>query len=169
MRGLLFLIFLTLGGCSGQPGKNSTSRLSRGEAYLDNTVNEFEQEYQSLSSAPDKANILIRYHDRLQVHLFKHRLDSIKVRVDTVIVDEKGITTRLHRNRIQFQYQLMFGKDTSPRLDSVYSFMKGLKTGNDTTVNFDFTGELKVNRPDNTDLPVFRIFAFPIPLSFNGK
>ena len=44
---------------------------------------------------------------------------------------------------------------------TVYFFMKGLKEGTDTVVNFNYMGWPMLNIPTDTSVPVFRIFAFP--------
>jgi hypothetical protein len=93
----------------------------------------------------------------------------MKVTVDQVVSKGRTITTKSHYNSIEFEYGLTFNGSMSPRIDSIYEFMKSLKEGRDTLANFSFTGACQVNSPDSAKLSVFKIYAFPVPLQFTGK
>ncbi len=93
----------------------------------------------------------------------------MKVTIDKVITNGKTVTTKSHYSSIEFEYGLTFNGSMSPRIDSVYEFMKGLKEGSDTVVNFSFTGVCQVNNPDSEKLSTFRIYAFPVPLQYGRK
>jgi hypothetical protein len=47
--------------------------------------------------------------------------------------------------------------------------MKSLKVNSDTTLGFIYFGAHEINDPGDTSIPVFRFFAFPIPLNFGKK
>ncbi len=89
-------------------------------------------------------------------------MDSIKVHVDSVIVKGWTISTNFHCNRdISFQYRLTFTDSMPARLDSLFQFVKNLKPGSDTTLNFSYMGEHDLNSPLNTSETVLKIYAFP--------
>jgi hypothetical protein len=129
------------------------------------------QEYRAARSEIKKQTILEKYQLQLEEYLDSNDIDSIKVEMDEVIKNGTTITTKSHVGRIQFLYGLTFkfaGK-MSPKIDSIYTFMQGLKKGNDTVVNFAYTGRFKINSPDSTYLPIVVIYAFPVPLQYTGK
>ena len=144
-------------------------KLSRAQLFLNNLRDSLEVEYAQLSSEQTKNEVLEKYHERLQTYLLENYIDTIRVTVDEIVKDGWIVTTRLHDSDIEFKYSLTF-KDSMPaRVDTVYKFMLGLKPGNDTTVNFSFTGASQVNNPMDKTVPTFRIFAFPVPLQITGN
>jgi hypothetical protein len=92
-------------------------------------------------------------------------IDSIRVHVDSVIVNNLTVTTAFHcNNEIAFRYSLTFLKDMDPRQDTLFWFMKGLKPGRDTMVNFAYMGNHQVRLPNSDGTPIIKIFAFPFPI-----
>ena len=92
-------------------------------------------------------------------------IDSIRVRIDTVIVDKLTVTTAFHcNNEIFFRSSLTFMKKMDARQDTLFRFMKGLKPGLDTIVNFAYTGNHEVRLPNTNNIPIIKIFAFPTPV-----
>lgn len=172
MKFSLFFIIIILGGCSGNP-KTSTLfqglKLSKSQFFLNDLKDSLMSEYISAKSETEKQDILERYHRRLEDYLTHHHVDSMKVTIDEVITKGRTITTKSHYSNIEFEYGLTFNDKMSPRIDSIYEFMKGLKEGSDTLVNFSFTGVCQVNSPDSAKLSTFRIYAFPVPLRYTGQ
>jgi|SRR5579859_600668 len=164
---ILFIFLSCSHGAKNDAGK--TSNPSKGEFFLHTLEDSLQSEFLAASTDVAKDAVLKKYHDQLQDYLMVHKLDSINVVVDTVIVNGLSVTTRFHHDRIQFQYCLTFMKDMPARDDSVFNFMKNLRTGSDTSVNFNLAGSCQVNNPVSGELPVIRIFAFPAPLSFTSK
>ena len=142
--------------------------VSAAQSFLNNLLDSLKVEYEQTSSRKAKQDVLAKYHERLQAFLMGNRLDTIKVTVDEIVKDGWTVTTRLHNADIEFKYSLTFKENMSGRVDSAYQFMLGLQPGNDTVVNFSFTGACQVNSPDDETLPTFRIFAFPVPLAFSA-
>jgi len=165
------LIFFILSSCSDKPKRVSPViiKLSTAQIFLDNLRDSLKAEYLAVDSETMKQAILDVFHERLQTYLISHPIDSINVTVDEVIVNGWVVATQFHHNDIQFKYQLTFMKNMTQSWDSLYKFMRGLKTGSDICVDFDFMGACRVNRPVNDTLPIFRIFAFPTPLAFGRK
>jgi hypothetical protein len=172
MKFSLFLILIILGGCSGKSktsALSSTLKLSKSQLFLSDLKDSLTSEYISVRSEAQKQEILEKFHQQLVDYLTHHPMDSMKVTIDEVTTKGRTITTKSHYSSIEFEYGLTFNGSTSPRIDSIYEFMKGLKEGSDTLVNFSFTGACQVNSPDSVNLSTFRIYAFPIPLQYGGK
>jgi hypothetical protein len=92
-------------------------------------------------------------------------IDSIRVHVDSVIVDNLTVTTAFHcNNEIFFRSSLTFLKKMDPRQDTLFRFMKSLKPGLDTIVNFAYLGNHQVRLPNSNRIPIIKIFAYPFPI-----
>ena len=172
MKFLLFFILIILGGCSGKPNTSTLSdrlKLSKSQLFLNGLKDSMMSEYFSARSETEKQKILERYHQRLEDYLTHHPMDSMKVTIDQVVSKGRTITIKSHYGSIEFEYGLTFNGRMLPRIDSIYEFMKSLKEGSDTLVNFSFTGACQVNIPDSAKLSTFKIYAFPVPLQYTGK
>jgi hypothetical protein len=172
MKYFLFFILIIIGGCSGKPNTSALSgerKLSKCQFFLNDLKDSLMAKYTSAASETEKHEILKKFHQRLQDYLTNHPLDSMKVTIDEVAINGRTISTRSHYSNIEFIYGLTFSDSMSPRIDSIYEFMKNLKQGSDTLVNFSFTGACQVNSPDSAKLSTFRICAFSVPLQYTGK
>jgi hypothetical protein len=171
MKLFFVLILFILSSCTDKQKRVSSgiTKLSTAQIFLNNLRDSLKAEYVTADSETMKQAILDKYHKRLQIYLMKNPIDSICVTVDEIIVDEWTVTTRFHHNNIQFQYQFPVLKSMAKINDSLFRFLKGFETGQDVLVNFSFMGACRVNRPDDNALPTLLIFAFPLPLAFNGK
>jgi hypothetical protein len=172
MKFCVFCFLILLAGCSGHSdsrraiGKHTYSTDQHRLIALRDSL---AVEYNSATSPIRRQLLLLQYQQRLDNFLSHHPIDSIYVTVDAVLVNGRRVTTKMHHQNIQFQYGLTFNGSMSPRLDSIYAFVKGLKKGSDVLVNLSYTGACQVNPPDSGNLPVFKIFAFPVPLQYTGK
>jgi hypothetical protein len=172
MKCFLFFFVTILAGCSsGSNPSNLIARqkISKDQLILSQMKDSLISDYSTAKSQQEKQNILGQYHLKLQTYLISHSMDSLRVTIDEVSVNDRTIRTKAHYGDIQFEYSLTFGSKMSPKLDSLYEFMKGLVKGSDTSANFSFTGACQVNNPDSAKLPTFRIYAFPMPLQFTGR
>ena len=103
-----------------------------------------------------------KYNKKIFNYLSNQGIDSINVRVDTVITNGLTIITRLHNKKnIAFQYELTFIKPMTKFYDSLFNFMNGLKIGTDTTINFSYMGSHELNDPNDSTLPRLKVFAIP--------
>jgi hypothetical protein len=171
MKYFLFSFLIILAGCSGRssPSGLADRRFSKSQFFLTGLKDSLVSEYRSAKSQMERQELLGRYQQRLEDYLMHHPIDSVKVTIDEVVVNGKTIKTKSHYSGIQFEYGLTFNNKMSSRIDSIYEFMKGLKEGSDTLVNFSYTGACQVNSPDSANLSAFRIYAFPVPLQYTGK
>jgi hypothetical protein len=86
------------------------------------------------------------------------------VHVDSVVVKDWKIVTQFHCGKdIQFRCGLTFRDKMRPNEESLYLFMKGIKSGTDTLVNFNYMGWPEIGNPTDNSVPIFNIFAFPAP------
>jgi hypothetical protein len=174
-----FLYFLSISffilGCSNHK-KNGAAQsdkpLSKTHQQLDSLCSAYQRDYNNADNN-SKNLIVTQYHHLLDNFLMDSLhggIDSIRVTVDSVKQDDLTITTAFHtNNRIAFKYGLKFEKDIRSDWDSLYNFMKSLKVNSDTTLGFIYFGAHEINDPGDTSIPVFRFFAFPIPLNFGKK
>lgn len=172
MKLFFFSFIIFLAACSDRSNSSALAgkqKFSKGQLFLNDLKESLVTEYAAAGSKTQKQYVLERYHQRLERYLMNYSIDSIKVTIDEVLVKDSTITTKSHFNGIQFQYSLTFNGYMTPRLDSIYEFMKSLRKGSDTLANFSFTGACQVNSPDSTNLWTFRIFAFPFPLQYAKK
>jgi hypothetical protein len=174
MKLALFFILILLGGCSGKADTSASynkPRISKGQIFLTNLKDSLILEYGAARSETAKQMVLEKCHQQLQEYLDSKPIDSIRIKIDEVLINGRTITTKSHIGSIQFLYGLTFtfaGK-MSPKIDSIYKFMQGLRAGSDTLVNFAYTGKCRVNSPDSANLSTIIIYAFPIPLQYPAK
>ena len=172
MKVNLFLILIATCGCSSNPNTSTSSgtlKMSKAQDFLSELKDSLVSQYAVVGADKEKKIILDKYHRQLLIYLMETPLDSMRVTIDKVITMGRTITTKSHYSSIEFEYGLTFNGSMSPRVDSIYEFMKGLKEGSDTVVSFSFTGACQVNNPDSAKLSTFRIYAFPVPLQYGGK
>lgn len=172
MKVSVFFMLVIVTGCSGKTDHSvlpGTPKMSNAQAFLSDLKDSMISQYHSAGSDKGKQGILDKYLLKLKGYLTQNPMDSVRVTMDKVIINGRTITTKSHYSSIEFEYGLTFNDSMSPRIDSIYEFMKGLKEGSDTVVNFSFTGACQVNNPDSAKLATFRIYAFPFPLQYAGK
>lgn len=172
MKFYLFCVLSLLAGCSGHSnsaGAVGKQPLSINQLILIALKDSLIVDYSAANSQEKRQLILQEYQARLEDFLMHRPMDSMTVTIDEVVVNGRTVTTTSHFSNIQFQYGLTFSGTRSPGMDSVYDFMKGLRQGGDTLVNFSYTGACQVNRPDSGNIPVFKIYAFPVPLQYTRK
>lgn len=167
-----FPIFLLVGCNNSQTEKiNPILRpLSRTQQKLDSLASCYQRDYIKARIGL-KDSVVKKYHLLLNSFLMDSLhggIDSLKVTVDSVRENNFKVTTNFHTNsRIAFKYTLGFERNMRPDWDSLYTFMKSLKPNTNTTIGFIYFGAHEINDPSD-DMPVFRFFAFPVPLDF-GK
>jgi hypothetical protein len=142
--------------------KVSSSIAQRQIQYL---VDTFKLEVGKEQDAEKKDSIRVKYAYKFYDLLSNIYIDSLRVHVDTIIVDSLSVTAAFHcNNEIAFKYSLIFLENMDPRQDTLFRFMKGLKPGQDTMVNFAYMGSHQVRLPNSGETPVIKIFAFPTPV-----
>jgi hypothetical protein len=154
--------------CSDKPKKanpDTNNTLPKAQIQIQELINEFKSSVKDVKDLKLKDSIRIQYSVRIFDLLSSIYLDSIKVHIDTVVIDNLTVTTKSHcNNEIVFSGSLTFFKKMDPRADSFFIFMKGLQPGADTTVNFIYNGSHKLRVPSNTGEPILEISAFPAPI-----
>lgn len=84
--------------------------------------------------------------------------------VDTVIQEGWLVTTQFHSRDIEVKYGMKFKESMDSRSDSLYQWMRSLKTKSNLILNFALLGSGQLNYPDDSSKSLFRIFALPKPL-----
>lgn len=140
---------------------------SRTQQYLFKILENYQAEYNSDSSSETLDKLREKYSKNLEYFLVDslgRYIDSMKVMVDTVIQDGWMVTTKFHTKEIEFKYGMMFKDSMDSKNDSLFRFMKGLKTHEEVLVNFVLLGSGELNTPNDKSIKTIRIFAYPVPL-----
>jgi len=87
MRVILIIASIIISGYSGQPHENlyAAAHLSKAQTFINNLRDSLQREYSAASSPAGKEIASGKYHRLLQDYLMSNSLDSITVKVDTVI------------------------------------------------------------------------------------
>jgi hypothetical protein len=150
-----------------QPDKDTTKMVSSSIAQrqIQHLVDTFKLEVGQEKDVDEQDSIRIKYAYKFYDLLSNIYIDSVRVHIDSIIVDSLTLTTAFHCNdEIAFRSSLAFQKQMDPRQDTLFRFMKGLKPGLDTMVNFAYTGNHQVRLPNSEGTPIIKIFAFPTPI-----
>jgi len=164
MRLLYFLTVIIFLGCANRKEKKYSIalHLTQTEAGLKKLVDSFKLEFDTANTQRLKDSTDDKYNVKIFNYLTTSTIDSITVHVDSVITNNLTITTKFHtRENIAFQYGLTFQKPMTRYFDSLFNFMKGLKAGTDTTINFSYMGSHRLRYQNDTLLPALTIFAVP--------
>jgi hypothetical protein len=164
MKILAVIFMISIIGCSGKPETKylAGENLSSGQRILYNILDSFKTEYSSANSIGFRDSVIDIWQNKLHAFVRYNRIDSIRVHVDSVEVKNWKISTQFHCGKdIQFSSGITFNEKMSPNEDSLYQFMKGLKEGMDTVVNFHYMGWPRIGNPTDFSIPVFSIYTFP--------
>jgi len=162
----IFISLICLSSCL-QPKKDTpkSTTSSIAQRQIQYLVDTFKLEVGQENDLNKQDSIRLNYAHKFYDLLSNIYIDSIQVHVDSVIVDNLTVTTAFHyNNEISFKYSLTFLKKMDPRQDTLFSFMKGLKPGSDTVLNFAYMGNHQVRLPNSDGIPIIKIFAFPTPI-----
>ena len=164
MKRILTFFILSLIACNNREPFEVTRPVSQGQKGIQHIVDSFKLEYSNSISGVLKDSTIDKYNLKLFDFLSSNYIDSIQVHVDTVVIKDLSILTKFHANQdIAFQYTMNFQKEMNSTWDSTYNFMKNLKIGSDTIVNFSYMGSHQLFDPNDQTQPTLKIFAFPIP------
>lgn len=150
-----------------QPKKDTSKIISSSIAQrqIQYLVDTFKLEVGQEKDMDKQDSTRIKYAYKFYDLLSNIYIDSIRVHIDTVMVHNLTVVTAFHcNNEIAFRGSLTFLEKMDPREDSLFRFMKGLKPGLDTIVNFAYAGNHQVRLPNSNGIPIIKIFAFPTPI-----
>ncbi len=159
-------IFSLLFSCS-QSTKNSESKISYSKAQrqIQYLVDKFKADVQQEKDFNKQDSVRYKYAYNFYDLLSNIYIDSIRVHVDSVKIDHLTIIIKSHCNKeIAFESSLTFLPKMDSTQDLLFRFMKGLKSGMDTMVNFDYLGDHHIRLPNSNDTLIVKIFAYPSPI-----
>jgi len=162
----IFLFWLCSASCL-EPKKQSDvkSSLSFAQTKIQHLVDTFKLTVGQEKDFDKQDSIRYKFAYKFYDLLSNLYTDSIRVHVDSVVVDDLTITTAFHcNNEISFRGSLTFLEKMDSRQDTLFRFMKGLKPGLDTMVNFAYMGNHQVRLPNSNGTPIIKIFAYPFPI-----
>lgn len=164
MKSFLPFLLLLFIGCQDKKSSENLRPLSRAQKGIQNIVDSFKIDYSNAISEVLKDSTIDKYNRKIFYFLSSNDIDSIRVHVDSVISKDLNITTKFHSNQdMSFQYTMVFKREMNERWDTIYNFMKNLKVGSDTLVNFIYMGSHQLTDPTDARQPTLKIFAFPVP------
>jgi hypothetical protein len=162
---LVFAVSFILVFCRSATKFEAVNKTFADQVRIQSLVDSFKNDVGHVSLFTQKDSIRIKYSYRFFDLLSNIYMDSLRVHVDSVKVDNLTVTTQFHCNdEIALKGSLAFLKNMTKEQDSLFKFMKGLQPGKDTLISFAYLGNHQVRLP-NTGDPIIKIFAFPIPLS----
>ena len=165
------ILFFVTGACSDHENKvPAGSHQSKAVSALNNLVDSFKSEYASATSATAKDAIMSNYKKKTENFLSGHYLNHMRVHVDSVIIHNLTIDTRFHAGKeLMFISSMEFRKRMPKVEDSLYHFMKSLKQGTDTNIDFMYIGKFELHRPDDSLHPVLMVNAYPLTYQVHGR
>lgn len=167
MKFLIPFLYFILFGCTDREAVvKIPNNVSVAQQGIQNLVDSFKMEYSLSKSSVLQDSTFNRYKIKVFEFLSTNNIDGIQVHVDTVIESDLTITTKFHCNDdIAFQYGMTFKKEMDSSWDSIYNFMRGLRIGSDTIINFSYMGSHLLTIPNDVKLSLLTIYAFPTPIS----
>jgi hypothetical protein len=125
-------------------------------------LDSFRMEYKTTNSPLLREKVTTKYNSKIFNFLKSTDLDSLKVHVDTIIADSLTVTTEFHCNKdIALKYGMTFIREMTGDEHALFDFMRGLRIGSDTTLNFAYMGSHELRDPNDSSFATLRIFAFP--------
>jgi hypothetical protein len=171
MKRILVIIIVIAAGCSDHKNKMpDASHHSRAESAINNLVDSFKSDYESAASATAKDAVMQSYRAKTDKFLSGHYLNHMRVHIDSVIINHLTIDTRFHAGKnLAFTSSMEFRQHMPKVEDSLYQFMKGLRQGTDTNIDFMYIGKFELHRPDDTVYPVLIVNAYPLTYQVHGR
>ena len=146
------------------------SHHSGAESAINDLVDSFRSDYASAASATAKDAVMASYHEKTDKFLTKHYLNHMRVHVDSVVIRNLTIDTRFHAGKnLVFTSSMEFRKHMPKVEDSLYQFMKGLRQGTDTNIDFMYIGKFELHRPDDSLHPALIVNAYPLSYQVHGN
>jgi len=165
------IVFIFLAACSDHENKVPPGSHPSGPASaLYKLVDSFKSEYASAKSATAKDVVMSNYKKKTDNYLSGHYLNHMRVHVDSVIIHNLTIDTRFHAGKeLMFTSSMEFRKQMPKVEDSLYHFMKSLRQGIDTNIDFMYIGKFELHRPDDSLHPTLVVNAYPLTYQVHGK
>jgi hypothetical protein len=161
-----FILLNAMLACSGHAKKEQ--EYSGTQTQLLEILDKYKSEF-TASNPDQREHVRDKYSKRLAdllVDSMGRFLDSMKVTVDTVIQEGWKLTTKFHTRGIEFRYGMTFKDSMVPKLDSLYQYLRALKSKEQIMTDFDLLGGAVLNDPVDNNESVLLIHAFPDPMRF---
>ena len=170
MKRIFAIIIIIAAGCSDHKNKIAdASHHSKAESEINNLVDSFKSDYASAGSATAKDAVISGYEAKTEKFLTKHYLNHMRVHVDSVIIKNLTIDTKFHAGKnLVFTSSMEFRKHMPKVEDSLYQFMKSLRQGTDTNIDFMYIGKFELHRPDDSLHPALIVNAYPLTYQVHG-
>jgi hypothetical protein len=157
--------------CSDHENKMPAIRhQSRAESAIDDLIDHFKSDYASAKTASARDAVMSDYKIKTEKYLSDHYLNHMRVHIDSVIIHNLTIDTRFHAAKdLIFTSSMTFRKRMPKTEDTLYYFMKNLKPGTDTNIDFIYIGKFELHRPDDSLHPTLVVNAYPLTYQVHGR
>jgi len=171
MKPFFAILLIFIASCSGHENKVPAKlHHSKAETTLDKLVDSFKSEYASASSAAAKDAVVFQYKIKTENYLSDHYLNHMRVHVDSVIIKHFTIDTKFHVDKdLVFASSMQFNKHMPKTEESLFQFMKNLKQGTDTNIDFIYIGKFELHRPEDSLHPALVVNAYPLAYQVHGR
>ncbi len=171
MKRIFAILFIVTAGCSNHENKiPSASHNSKAESAIDEIVDSFRSDYASAASTSAKDAVMSNYKVKTEKFLSGHYLNHMRVHVDSVVIHDLTIDTKFHTGKnLMFTSSMEFRRHMPKTEDSLYQFMKSLRQGTDTNIDFMYIGKFELHRPDDSLHPVLMVNAYPLSYQVHGR
>src|SRR5882757_2889743 len=147
MKMIFAILIIIAAGCSDNKNQDG-SHHSRAESAINILVDSFKSDYASATSIQAKDAVMSSYQRKTDEFLTSHYLNHMRVHIDSVVINHQMIETRFHSgNNLVFRSSIEFRKQMRKVEDSLYQFMKRLRPGTDTNIDFMYIGKFELHRP----------------------
>ena len=162
-------MFIVAAGCSDNKNKDGLHH-ARSESAINILVDRFKSDYASATSIKARDSVMSSYQTKTDEFLSSHYLNHMRVHIDSVVINQRTIDTKFHAGKsLVFISSIEFRKHKLRVEDSLYQFMKGLRQGTDTNIDFMYIGKFELHRPDDTLHPVLIVNAYPLSYQVHGR
>ena len=169
MKRIFAIIIIIATGCSDNKNKDG-SHHARAESAINILVDSFKSDYASATSIQAKDAVMSSYQIKTDEFLSSHYLNHMRVHIDSVVINHQTIETKFHAGKnLVFRSSIEFRKQMHKVEDSLYQFMKGLRQGSDTNIDFMYIGKFELHRPDDTLHPALIVNAYPLSYQVHGR
>jgi hypothetical protein len=164
-------MLLIAAGCSDHKNNQPVAlHHSRAESIIDDLIDSFKSDYTSAPSADARKTVLTKYQVRAEKFLSNHYLNHMHVHIDSVMIKNLTIETKFHSGKnLAFTSSMEFHRHMPPHEDSLYSFMKNLRQGADTNIDFMYIGKFELHPPDDSLKSSLIVNAYPLSYQVHGR
>ncbi|MFL5809913.1 MAG: hypothetical protein ACJ749_10365 [Flavisolibacter sp.] len=171
MKRIFAILIVMAAGCSNHKNsREETEHHSRAETAITDLVDSFRSQYTAAPSDVARESVFSSYKAKTERFLSDHYLNHMRVHVDSIIINHLTVDTRFHAGKnVVFTSSMEFRKRMPKREDSLFRFMKNLRPGTDTNIDFIYIGKFELHPPNDSVHPTLIVNAYPLSFQVHGR